>query len=166
MDERQNMNKMRLVAAAAATALAVSIPVTSAQAADGPATAPRTAAAASTPDGNLHAWEHEYRGGDHCYWSGSSRHWDGLKETAQEGCGGMRNRATSLENRGYEGFDAVNLYWDIDQGGAWACLGRGDMWLDLSLGRETFSHKSWFNHAGYGESLQDNISSHQWVESC
>jgi hypothetical protein len=158
------MKKMRLFAAAAATTLAVSLPVTSAQAADGRDAAPRTAAAAA--DGKLHAWEHEYRGGDHCSWTGSSRHWDGLKETAQPGCGGMRNRATSLENRGYEGVDAVNLYWDIDQEGAWACLARGDMWLDLSLGWEKFSHKSWLNSGGYGESLQDNISSHQWVESC
>ncbi|MET9422423.1 hypothetical protein ABZY06_17060 [Streptomyces sp. NPDC006540] len=40
------------------------------------------------------------------------------------------------------------------------------MWLDLSLGWEKFSHKSWLNSGGYGESLQNNIASHQWVESC
>jgi hypothetical protein len=160
------MKKLGMFAAGVVTILAMTVPVTSAQAADGANSTARVSAAAAE-DGKLHAWEHAYGGGDHCSWTGSSRHWDGNNEAAQPGCGGMRNRATSLRNSAYAGWDAVNLYWDTDQDGAWACLGKGDEWMDLALGWETFSHRSWpFNHGGYGESLHDNISSHQWVESC
>ncbi|MFE6488494.1 hypothetical protein ACFVGN_36945 [Streptomyces sp. NPDC057757] len=159
------MKKTRLLAAGAVAVLAMTLPIGSAQAADGKGTASsQSASAAAAEDGMLHAWVDSYRGGAECTWAGSSRNWDGNDEAID--CGGMRNRASSLENRGYEGIDAVNLYWDIDQEGAWACLGRGDMWLDLSLGREIFSFKDFFNSGGYGQSLENNISSHNWVDHC
>ncbi|NEA63966.1 hypothetical protein [Streptomyces sp. SID12488] len=75
----------------------------------------------------------------------------------------MKNRATSLENTGYSGsYDDVNLYWGIDQGGSYACLGQGDHWLDLSIHAEHFDHWG----TGNGQPLYNNIASHSWTDSC
>ena len=77
----------------------------------------------------------------------------------------MRNRASSLRNNGYAGgYDKVNFYWGVGYYGAWACLGVGDYWADLPLGREYFSWGSGL--PGYRQSLNNNIASHKWVPQC
>ncbi|MGW0337916.1 hypothetical protein ACWD0J_40075 [Streptomyces sp. NPDC003011] len=148
-----------LAGAAALMAVAFSAPM--AQASEPTPAESRTVSAAAA-DGKLHAWMDPYRGGGHCAWSGANRNWD----YPGSGCPAMRNLASSVENRGYAGgYDDVNLYYGEDQSAAYACLGNGDMWLDLSLGREVFSHGwSWWD--GYGESVDNNIASHNWTDSC
>ncbi|MFD8232907.1 hypothetical protein ACFV20_13620 [Streptomyces sp. NPDC059696] len=154
------MGKLASLAGAAAL-VAVALTAPTAQAAE-PKPADQRSVTAAAPDGKLHAWEHPYREGGHCAWSGASRNWD----YPGPGCPHLRNLASSVENRGYAGsYDDVNLYYGEDQSAAYACLGRGDMWLDLTLGWETFSH-GWPWWDGYGESVNDNISSHSWTDSC
>jgi opacity protein-like surface antigen len=155
------MSKLAVFAGGAAALMAVAFAAPTAQASEPAPVKPRSVTAAAA-DGKLHAWEHQYRGGKTCSWSGSNRNWD----YPGNGCPAMRNIATSVENRGYDiAYGDVNLYWGIDQGGAYACLGNGDAWMDLSLGIERFDHGlPWWS--GMGESLHDNISSHQWTDSC
>lgn len=103
-------------------------------------------------DGNFYAWTGTYRSGTQCYWAGNSNNW-----------GVCRNTASSAENRGYIGtYDDVNVYWGTSATGAWACMGNGGYWLDLPLCIE------WFNHGspGNGECINNNASSHRWVNSC
>ena len=160
--------KIRTTIASAALVLASLAVPAAAQAAPGGAAptgatatgaqaSPTSAAMASTAaaDGKVYAWRDPYRGGGGCAWSGRSDNW-------QYDCGDMRNKASSLENRGYS--DAVNFYYHPNQGGAWACLGRGDMWLDLSIGREIFSWGA--NLDGYRLKLDNAIASHRWVAGC
>lgn len=72
-----------------------------------------------------------------------------------------------MVNRGYAGsYDDVNLYYGEDRSAAYACLGRGDMWLDLTLGREAFSHGWPWCGTATGESANGNIASHRWTDSC
>ncbi|MGC5038597.1 MULTISPECIES: hypothetical protein [unclassified Streptomyces] len=154
------MSKLASLAGAAAL-MAVAFTAPTAHAAE-PAPAETRTVSAAAADGKLHAWMDPYRGGGHCAWSGAIRNWD----YPGPGCPAMRNLASSVENRGYAGgYDDVNLYYGEDQSAAYACLGNGDMWLDLSLGREVFSHGwSWWD--GYGESVDNNIASHSWTDSC
>lgn len=154
------MSKLASLAGVVAlTAVALSAPT--AQAAE-PKPAESRALTAAAADGKLHAWTEPYRGGAHCAWSGANRNWD----YPGPGCQPMRNLASSVENRGYAGgYDDVDLYYNEDQSGPYACLGNGDMWLDLTLGREVFSHGlPWWD--GYGESVNNNIASHSWTDSC
>ena len=114
------------------------------------------AVAAAEPDGRLWAWEEPYRGGTACRWEDDWADWT-------LGCWEVSNDASSLENRGYVAtYDDVNLYYRDDFKGSYACLGRGDMWMDLTLGWEKF-------HApgdGQWEEVNDNVASHKWVSSC
>jgi hypothetical protein len=49
----------------------------------------------------------------------------------------MLSRASSVWNNGWSGgYDKVSFYWGSNWSGAWACLGVGDYWADLPLGRE------------------------------
>lgn len=154
------MSKLASLAGVVAL-MAVAFAIPTAQASEPAPRESRTLAAAA-PDGKLHVWEHPYREGGHCAWSGANRNWD----YPGPGCPPLRNLVSSVENRGYAGdYDDVNLYYNEDQSGVYACLGNGDMWLDLTLGREVFSH-GWSWWEGYGKSVNDNIASHEWTDSC
>lgn len=126
-----------------------------------------TASAAGAADGYVYAYDQPYgwsRGGDACRWIGSDSNWYdctwyGVRKN-------MLNRASSLWNNGWAGgYDKVNFYWGSNWSGAWACLGVGDYWADLPLGREKFS---WYTNdkRGLGESLNNNVASHKWVTRC
>ncbi|WP_053847011.1 peptidase inhibitor family I36 protein [Streptomyces sp. NRRL B-24085] len=106
-------------------------------------------------DGYFYAWEGANRTGNYCRWVGNDTDWT----TCSPG-GNMRNQASSIENRGYPGSYAnVVVYWDTGYGGANACIDNGWYYADLS---------QWFfpnNGPGQGETLNDNISSHQWTNA-
>jgi hypothetical protein len=118
-----------------------------------------SAASAAPADGYLYAWTGTYRGGHQCRWKGNSTDW------SDQGCW---NRVESIENRGFAGVDAVLLFWGTANTGPYACLGRGDMWLDLSIHREKFDHVglSEPKTAGLGSPLENNVTSHYWVRGC
>jgi hypothetical protein len=146
------MNRIRaLVASTAVAVLAIlSYPAAASAAPEAPADTSAVARAAA--DGYLYAWTEPYRRGGQCRWLGNAESW-----------GGCANNVGSVENRGYAAIlDDVNLYWGAYYSGAWACLGRGDMWLDLSIKRERFDHGTW----GNGQPLYNNIASHRWVGHC
>jgi hypothetical protein len=126
-----------------------------------------TASAAAAGDGYVYAYDQTYgwtKSGDACRWYGNDTNWYdctwyGVRKN-------MLNRASSLRNMGYAGgYDKVNFYWGTNLTGAWACLGVGDYWADLPLGRERFS---WYGNdkRGLGESLNNNVASHKWVTRC
>ncbi len=114
------------------------------------------AAAASDPDGRIWVWDGTYRSGNRCSWEGDWADWT-------VGCWEVSNDIESVENRGYvDTYDDVNLYYKDDYQGSYACIGRGDMWLDLSLGIEKF-------HApgeGQWETVYHDVASHRWVANC
>ncbi|WP_344314285.1 hypothetical protein [Fodinicola feengrottensis] len=103
-------------------------------------------------DGNFHAYrESNYVNG--CYWSGDSANW-----VFSGGCGNFNDTASSVWNNGYAAnLDGVLMFKDINYGGPFMCLSRGDSWGDLNLGIERFSDGSFAN---------DQISSHRWSDFC
>ncbi|MFD8590499.1 peptidase inhibitor family I36 protein [Streptomyces sp. NPDC059637] len=108
-------------------------------------------------DGYLYAYEHIDRGGAYCRWYGDDADWS----TCSPG-GNMRNKASSLWNNGYPGsYDDVALYWGTNYTGAPACLRNGVYWNNL-----TGLHFNRPGSSGHGETINDNISSHRWVNSC
>jgi hypothetical protein len=121
-----------------------------------PKPADTAAAVASDPDGKIHVWDGINRSGTECSWIGNSADWT-------IGCWEVSNDIESVENRGYAGGnDDVNLYYNDNYSGSYACIGRGDMWLDLSLGIEKF-------HApgeGQGKTVYHDVASHKWVPDC
>lgn len=102
------------------------------------------------PDGKLHVWEHQKKGGLYCAWSGNAGNWDT--------CGGMRNEASSVWNNGRT--HDVWLYYGPNQTGAHFCLNKG-VYLE-NIVHHYFPH----NGSGGGQSLNDNIASHKWVANC
>lgn len=118
-------------------------------------------------DGYFYAADYPYGKGEYCRWSGNDSNW----ETCKDGDGdsvyeGMYNRASQMFNNGFPvGYDDVNVYWGLSYEGAYRCLARGNHWDDLPLNRETFNHRG-TNGRGYGESLNNNVASHKWVNSC
>jgi hypothetical protein len=110
-------------------------------------------------DGFVYAWEHAWndnsQGGRWCRWEYSDATWG-------DDCGNFRNLASSLQNNS-SGGNAINFYFHTEHTGAWACLGRGDVWRDLSLG----IHFSWgYDRDGYGRGANDEIASSKWVRYC
>ncbi|MET9968496.1 peptidase inhibitor family I36 protein [Streptomyces sp. NPDC006356] len=107
----------------------------------------------AAPDGFLHVWEHEKKGGLHCKWEGNESNWDN--------CNGMRNEASSVFNNGKT--HDVWLYYRPNQKGAHFCLDRGEY-------LENIVHYRFPNNGGAdggnGQSLNDNIASHKWVANC
>jgi len=158
------MKRLTVLATGAAMLFATFGPAAAAQAAGAPAAAPRAVAAAE--DGRLHAWADPNQRGAHCAWSGNSRDWDYGDDGATGNCRPMRNVASSLENRGFAGgYDDVDLYYNQDQSGVYACLGHGDAWYDLSHGDYIFNNGlPWWD--GKNESVDNNISSHAWTDGC
>lgn len=103
-------------------------------------------------DGNLYAWEHSWKNGRQAAWYGDSTNWADRN---------MRNQASSVDNQGYAGaYDDVRLYWDVSYGGASYCLPNANYLMDMRY--DYFPH----NGAGGGQALDNNISSHRWVNSC
>jgi hypothetical protein len=150
MENAMNLIRTLGACATAATLAIFGSPAAADAAADTQSTS--THAALSVADGYLYAWTEPYRRGGQCRWLGNAETW-----------GGCANNVGSVENRGYAAvLDDVNLYWGAFYAGAWACLGRGDMWLDLSIKREHFNHGTW----GNGQPLYNNIASHRWVGHC
>ncbi|MFJ9817287.1 hypothetical protein ACIRU3_18820 [Streptomyces sp. NPDC101151] len=146
--------KRAFTVAAAAAALTVLVaPLSSASAAESggqPAKAPRLAAA----DGRLHVYTQPNGGGNTCSWLGNADSW-----------GSCRNLVSDIWNNGYAGGnDAVDLYWGLNATGAHACISQGDRWPDLTTGRYHFTYDS--GKPGFGDSLNNNVSSHRWVDYC
>ncbi|WP_405590759.1 hypothetical protein [Streptomyces sp. NBC_01190] len=141
-------------AAATASLALVMLPTTaSAQstAAGSGRAAPRSAQAA---DGLLHAWTLPGGGGTPCFWGGNSDNW-----------GPCRNAASDIWNNGYAvTLDAVDLYWGLNATGAHACISRGDSWNNLPSGQWKFTYGAGLG--GFGQSIDNNISSHRWVDYC
>ena len=73
----------------------------------------------------------------------------------------MRNLASSAWNDS-NGGRPVALYIHPDYTGAYACLGAGEVWDNLT--QHTFNWGS--TRGGYGETTNDNIASHRWRSSC
>ncbi|MFJ4878452.1 hypothetical protein ACIP93_25050 [Streptomyces sp. NPDC088745] len=117
----------------------------------GAAPANRSTAAA---DGLLHAWTDPYGGGTPCFWGGNADTW-----------GPCRNKASDIWNNGYATtLDAVDLYYGLKATGAHACISRGDSWNNLPSGKWRFTYGA--GQGGFGQSVNDNISSHRWVDYC
>ncbi|MFB6726300.1 hypothetical protein ACFCV3_39385 [Kribbella sp. NPDC056345] len=122
-------------------------------------TSASAAVTAPPPDGHVYAWL-DINAGEfyHCRWVGNDDNWS----TCTDWNGVARNmqdRASSVQNRGYSW--AVNFYNDINRGGAWACLSKGDYWPDLRNQRFTRG-----GGAGHNYPMENRISSHLWVSSC
>ena len=74
---------------------------------------------------------------------------------------GARNQASVLWDNGYAGsYEDVNLYWGLGYTGSRACIANGCAYSYLA---------GWYvpnNGSGGRETLNDNISSHVWSNSC
>ncbi|MET9369893.1 hypothetical protein [Streptomyces griseoflavus] len=135
-------------------AMGAAAPAASAQPAPLPA-APKGAVAAAA-DGYLYAWDGFARGGAQCRWQQHDANWDT--------CSGinMRNRASSLENRGYAGaYEDVDLFYKPSWQGSRNCLPNG-YYLDNLTG----IYFLWDGNDGQGQSMNNNIASHRWTNNC
>ncbi|MFB7513566.1 hypothetical protein [Streptomyces sp. NPDC056144] len=127
--------------------------------AEASATAPTTASASASvpssvpaPDGFLYAWEHPHAGGFHCRWNAENANW-----------AGCRNKVSDVWNNGFPGRgEDVRLFYGLNMTGSWVCLHRGDSFPDL----ETDDVRFFSVGAGRGERVNDNVSSHDWVDRC
>ncbi|MET9089249.1 hypothetical protein ABZX77_46540 [Streptomyces sp. NPDC004237] len=145
-----SIKRVLTLAASAAAVAALFSPVSSASALEAGTKAPQLAAA----DGNLHVWTQPHAGGHHCAWSGNSDNW-----------GTCRNLTSDIFNNGYPGgLDAVDLYWGTSATGAHACISQGDSWPDTTTGQYRFTYGE--GQGGFGQSVNNNISSHRWVDYC
>ncbi|MFC4531579.1 peptidase inhibitor family I36 protein [Sphaerisporangium dianthi] len=118
------------------------------------------ASAASSPDGYFVAWVNTNRGGPYCEWLNDDSNWDTCSGMFREMS--MRNQASSLENRGWPGsYDDVNLYYSPSYGGSRNCLPNG-YYLNNLAG----IYFLWDGKAGQGKSMNKNIASHRWTNSC
>ncbi|MFF3286976.1 hypothetical protein [Streptomyces sp. NPDC003023] len=148
----KNRGMLALAGALAVATLGLAPTAAQAQEATPAPTAPARTAAVAAADGNLYAWEHSWKGGRVATWSGNSTNWADRN---------MRNQASSVDNNGYAGaYDDVLLYWDVSYGGASYCLRNANYLMDMPY--DHFPN----NGAGGGQSLNDNISSHKWVNAC
>ncbi|MDP9842945.1 hypothetical protein [Streptosporangium lutulentum] len=117
-------------------------------------------ALAAAPDGYLYAWVGANKGGAWCRWFNDDTNWDTCSGAVSNM--EMRNLASSLENRGYTGsYDDVNLYYSPSYGGSRNCLPNG-----YYLNNLTGIYFLWDGKAGQGQSMNDNIASHRWANSC
>ncbi|GHG54388.1 hypothetical protein [Streptomyces griseocarneus] len=116
-------------------------------------TQPHTAPArAAEPDGFLYAWEHHHAGGAHCRWNKENANW-----------AGCRNKVSDVWNNGFPGrLKDVRLHWGLAMTGSWVCLHQGESIPDLNAAGTVFTAPG----RGQGEKVNDNISSHDWVDAC
>jgi hypothetical protein len=113
----------------------------------------------SCGDGYVYAWEDAWNdnswGGSWCRWFNGDNNW-------QDDCGNFRNRASSVQNN-TSANNNLRFYIHPSNTGAYACLGAGDAWRDLSQGI-VFSFSPGLD--GYWASANNNIASHRWVTYC
>ena len=153
--------RMAFVGAALAGIAVVLTPLAAQAAPTAPVPAPGADRSVLAPDGRVYAWEHPHGGGAVCWWTGNDGNWI----TCDPG-GNLKNLASDLWNNGTpQAVDKVLFFWGQQQTGAWACLGRGDSWPDLTTGWYTFSWGSW-GTPGKGDSIENNIASHRWSSTC
>ncbi|MEU6223512.1 hypothetical protein [Streptomyces sp. NPDC047042] len=149
------MSIKRLVTLAASAAAVVTLfsPLSGANALDAGSQGTRSAQLVSA-DGFLHVFTQPNGGGRECKWEGNSDNW-----------GLCRNLTSDIWNNGYEGGnDAVDLYTAPGGGGAHACISQGDRWRDTTTNRYHFTYGEGLE--GFGASVNNNISSHRWVNYC
>ncbi|MET9956094.1 peptidase inhibitor family I36 protein [Streptomyces sp. NPDC006339] len=109
-------------------------------------------AAVPAPDGFLYAWEHPHAGGFHCRWNANNANW-----------AGCRNKVSDVWNNGFPGrAEDVRLFYGLDWTGSWVCLHQGHSIPDLGLSGLRFFGQG----AGKGQFVNDNVSSHDWVDAC
>ncbi|MEU5218726.1 peptidase inhibitor family I36 protein [Streptomyces sp. NPDC020807] len=110
------------------------------------------AVSAPAPDGFLYAWEQPHAGGFHCRWTEDNANW-----------AGCRNKVSDVWNNGFPGRgEDVRLFYGLEWTGSWVCLHRGDSFPDLVNDDVRFFSAG----AGRGERVNDNVSSHDWVDRC
>ncbi|MFC8273303.1 peptidase inhibitor family I36 protein [Streptomyces sp. NPDC057271] len=145
---------------ALATALTVgALTLLAAPGADARASVPEAApvaaaapAAVPAPDGFLYAWEHPHAGGFHCRWNANNANW-----------AGCRNKVSDVWNNGFPGRgEDVKLYYGLNWSGSWVCLHQSHSIPDLALSGLRFFGPG----AGKGQLVNDNVSSHEWVDAC
>lgn len=105
--------------------------------------------------------------GEFCAYSddcGIASHWSG-NEGAWGNC--WINKTDAVVNNGFAGsLDDVNIYYDVGNKGAYACLGRGDSW-NLRTHEQRFTWtRTGSGSQGLGEVVHDNAASHRWVNFC
>ncbi|MEV0909026.1 peptidase inhibitor family I36 protein [Streptomyces hokutonensis] len=141
------------------TALALTAIPGVAQASESAPSSPTAIAAGpagATADGYFYAYENANYGGKYCRWVGNDSDWSSCSPG-----GNIRNQASALWNNGYAGsYEDVNVYWGLGYTGAWACIANGYAYSNLA--GWNFPN----NGSGGGETLNDNISSHVWSNSC
>ncbi|MEU1310890.1 hypothetical protein ABZ419_18640 [Streptomyces cinnamoneus] len=109
-------------------------------------------AEAPAPDGFLYAWEHAHAGGAHCRWNQDNGNW-----------AGCRNKISDVWNNGFPGrLQDVRLFWGTGMTGSWVCLHQGESIPDLNAARTVFTAPG----RGQGQLVNDNASSHDWVDAC
>ncbi len=138
--------RTRTLLAGLVLATAATLAPVGAQAATPAASAPAAA------DGFLYAWEHAHAGGAHCRWNKENANW-----------AGCRNRVSDVWNNGFPGrLEAVRLYYGLAMTGSWVCLQQGESIPDLKAAGTLFTGPG----AGQGQEVNDNVSSHKWVDAC
>ncbi|MGW2158424.1 hypothetical protein [Nonomuraea sp. NPDC001699] len=116
-------------------------------------------------DGYFYAAEHPNGVGKYCRWAGDDNNWDDCK-SGDGSTVNMLDQASQMFNNGIPGgADDVKVFYSRLYRGAWRCLANGNHWDNLSLGYQTFNGGG-SSAAGYGQSLNDNVASHNWVTSC
>ncbi|GAA2364185.1 hypothetical protein Cme02nite_33460 [Catellatospora methionotrophica] len=109
--------------------------------------------------GCLYAWTWYNNEGYQCSWFNSDGNWG---DDCPEGLsGGFRNQASSLENQSSHG-NYARLYFHPSYTGAWACVGPGEYWNDLSVKR--FNRGS--GRDGYNYVIDNEIAGFKWSTSC
>ncbi|MCB5163268.1 hypothetical protein LG634_00155 [Streptomyces bambusae] len=161
------MGKFRIVLTGAVAAGMISVTPVVAQA--DTATRPSAVEApqpfSALADGFLYASAEPYGQGAYCRWLNNSEDW-GVCTDAAGNSRNMKNEASQMWNNGVPGpYDDVKVFWDTSHAGAWRCLTNGSHWDNLPLGRETFNGGG-SSARGYGQSLNNNVASHMWVDNC
>lgn len=142
------------LAALTLTAMAAAVPSASAQPAQSSSALKGSVAAAA--DGYLYAWDGFARSGAQCRWQLDDADWGTCSGIS------MRNRASSLENRGYAGaYEDVDLFYSLSWQGSRNCLPNG-YYLDNLTG----IYFLWDGKAGQGQTMNNNIASHRWSNNC
>ncbi|GHC45662.1 hypothetical protein [Streptomyces cinnamoneus] len=109
-------------------------------------------AEAAAPDGFLYAWEHAHAKGAHCRWNKENGNWTGC-----------RNKISDVWNNGFPGrLEDVRLFWGPGMTGSWVCLQQGESIPDLYDAGTVFTAPG----SGRGQLVNDNVSSHDWVDAC
>lgn len=143
-----------LAALGIAAVAALAVPAAAQATPPTPATGPAKSAAAA--NGYFYAWDEADRGGHQCAWQYSAGNWSACNTFD------MRNKASSLENRGYAGVDEdVDLFYHPWHTGAHNCLPNG-----MYLNNLTGIYFLWDGQEGQGQSMNDNIASHRWSNNC